>query len=233
MRLVNAIRGSYGALRLLSWITKLINLFCRRFDRTENAAARARAVLPPGMINGQGLGAVSALPYGAWNMGNNGCEVIAVYNALLTLRRPVPLAEIAAALEKRGLLFNGFGGTNLSAVAAYLRGLGLGVTVLRRRDAERYDAALAGADCAILSFWTGPKLRRADGSWNTLHTVAVRRGFAGVEICNCTNDWPAPHSARSIADFLRRESGEPVCLFSLKKVDKSGLTRYNPQDETR
>ncbi len=221
MGLVNAIRGSYGALRLLSGLTKFINLFCRRFDRTENAAARSRAALPPGLINGQGIGAVAALPYGAWNMANNGCEVIAVYNALLTLRRPVPFADVASALETRGLLFNGFGGTNLSAVTAYLRRAGLSVTVLRRRERDRFDEAMAGADCAILSYWTGRSLRRADGSWNTLHTVAVRHGFAGVEVCNWANDWPAPHSARSLSDFLRREGGEPVCLFALKTVDKS------------
>ena len=221
MRLLNAIRGSFGALRILSRLSGFLNLFCRRFDRKNNAAVRARTALPPGRLNGQGLAPLAALPYGAWNMGNNGCEVIAVYNALLVMRRPLPLPEIAAALEKRGLLFNGFGGTNLPAVAAYLRSLGVDVTVLRRGERERYDAALAGACCAILSYWTGPKLRRPDGSWNTLHTVSVQRSFAGVEICNYANDWPAPHSARSVADFLRREDGVPVCLFALKTVDKT------------
>ena len=225
MGLLNAVRSSYGALRVLSGLTKIINPFCRRYDRDRNAEVRARAVLPPGRINGQGLGTLAALPYGAWNMGNNGCEVIAVYNALLALRRPQPLPEIASALEKRGLLFNGFGGTNLSAVAAYLRAQGVDVTVLRRRERAGYDAALAAADCAILSYWTGRKLRRPDGSWNTLHTVAVQRGFAGVEICNWANDWPAPHSARSLEEFLRREGGEPVCLFALKSVDKSSDPR--------
>ena len=222
MGVLNAVRCSYGALRALSGLTKFINFFCRRFDRTENAAVRARAALPPGRLNGQALSPLAALPYGAWTMEHNGCEVIAVYNALLALHRAVPLPEIAGQLEKRGLLFNGFGGTNLSAVAAYLRSLGIGVNVLRRRERERFDAAFAEADCAILSYWTGRTLRDADGDWNTLHTVSVQRGFAGVELCNCASNWPAPHSARSIADFLEREHGEPVCLFALKTVDKPG-----------
>ena len=216
MGFINAVRSSYGALHLLAGLTRVINPFCRRFDRTKNCALRERAALPPGRINGQGLGTLAALPYGAWTMGNNGCEVIAVYNALLALRRPKPLPEIAAALERRGLLFNGFGGTNLSAVAAYLRGQGVDVTVLRRRERERYDDALRGVDCAILSFWTGKTLRRPGGGWNTLHTVAVQRGFAGVEVLNSENDWPAPRSARSVEAYLRAQDGVPVCLFALK-----------------
>ena len=229
MGFLNAIRCSYGALRILSWLTKPINLFCRRFDRTENCAARTRAAIPPGRLNGQALSPLGALPYGAWTMAYNGCEVIAVYNALLVLRRGAPLLELTAELERRGLLFNGYGGTNLSAVASCLRSRGVEVTVLRRRERERFDAALAGSGCAILSYWTGRRLRRADGSWNTLHTVSVQRSFAGVEVCNCESDWPAPRSAKSIADFLRREEGEPVCLFALKAVDKTALTGYNPQ----
>lgn len=220
MRLVRAIRNSYGALRMMAWLTRLINLFCRRFDRSDNRARRERAFLPPGRINGQGLSPFSTLPYGAWTVGNNGCEVIAVYNALHVLRRPVAFAAVADALEQRGLLFNGFGGTNLADVEAYLRSLGVGVTVLRRRERQRFDEALRSADCAILSYWTGRSLRREDGSWNMLHTVSVQRSFAGVEVCNRTIDWPAPHSARSIEEFLQREDGDPVCLFALKAVDK-------------
>ena len=223
MGLLTAIRGSYGALRLVSGLTKLVNLFCPPFDRRANALLRERAVLPPGRINGQTLPPFASLPYGAWDMGHNGCEVIAVYNALIALRRPVPFREIANALERRGLLFNGFGGTNLSAVAAYLRSLGVGVTVLRRSRRSEYDAALAGTDCAILSYWTGPTLKDADGRWNMLHTVSVQRGFAGVELCNCATDWPAPRNARSVAEFLRREDGDPVCLFLLKSVDKNDI----------
>ena len=216
MGLMNAIRGSYGALRCLTALTKLINPFCRRFDRAENSAVRAAAALPPGRLNGQGLPPVCSLPYGAWTMGNNGCEVIAVYNALQSLGRPTPLAEVADALERRGLLFNGFGGTNLPAVAGYLRARGVEVTVLRRRARAGFDAALNASGCAILSFWTGATLRRRGGDWNTLHTVFLRRTPEGVEVCNCVNDSPAPYTFGSVADLLRRFGDAPVCLFALK-----------------
>ena len=50
MRLLNAIRGSFGALRILSRLSGFLNLFCRRFDRKNNAAVRARTALPPGRL---------------------------------------------------------------------------------------------------------------------------------------------------------------------------------------
>ena len=217
MSVLNALRCSYGALRALAGISGFINLFCPRFDRKKNAAVRSQAALPDGLLNGQGLGALAALPYGAWNMGSNGCEVIAVYNALQALGRPAPFTELADALERRGLLFNGYGGTNLSAAAACLRAHGVDVAVLRRRDRARFDAALAASGCAILSYWTGPTLRRADGSWNMLHTVAVLHGADGVEVCNFANDSPEPCRCASLEAFLRREGGEPVCLFALDR----------------
>jgi hypothetical protein len=216
MGIINAVRGSYGALRALSGLTKVINPFCRRFDRAENCAVRSRTALPPGPINGQALGELSKLPYGAWTMGNNGCELIAVYNALLTLRRPTPLPEIAAAMERRGLLFNGFGGTNISAVADYLRTRGVDVTILRRRQRAQFDEALKASDCAILAYWTGPTLRQPGGRWNMLHTVSVRPVADGVEVCNVLIDRPAPWHAASVAEFLEACDGDPVCLFALK-----------------
>ena len=216
MHLINSIRASYGALRVLSWLSGFLNLFCRRFDRQKNCAVRAGAALPAGLLNGQDLPPLSQLPYGAWRMGRNGCEVIAAYNVLLALGRPEPLPNLAAELEERGLLFNGFGGTNLPAVTAFFRRRGFAMDLLRRRDRPRYDAAFAAADCALLSYWTGPKLRRADRRWNTLHTVSLHPHPAGVLICNVYGDSAKPMLAPSIEQFLVRQNAVPVVLLALQ-----------------
>ena len=39
--------------------------------------------LPAGLIHGQSLGAVSGMKFGLSNMSRSGCEVIAIYNALI------------------------------------------------------------------------------------------------------------------------------------------------------
>ena len=147
--------------------------------------------------------------------------------------------EIASAVRRAGLDAVEWGGDvhvphGDTATAEKVRAISDGLALpeygsyyrIGQSEAALFDAALASADCAILSYWTGRTLRRPNGHWNTLHTVAVQRSFAGVEICNWANDWPAPHSARSIEDFLRREGGEPVCLFALKAVDKRGGKEY-------
>ena len=235
MKLLTRIRDSYGALQIIYSISWLINLFCRRFDREKNRETRSSAALPAGRLNGQDTGPLAQLPLGAWRMGCNGCEVIAAYNALLSLGRGKPLSDVADALERRGLMFNGFGGTNLGALTAYLRRCGLGVQVLRRRAKEQFDTAFAQADCAVLSYWTGTTLRRSDGDWNTLHTVSVHHTPTGVEVCNAHSRSTVPEQAESIGAFLRRTGGAPVCLLLLgeKAVDKAAGKRYNIRRTTR
>jgi len=56
--------------------------------------------LPAGLIHGQSLGAVSGMKFGLSNMSRSGCEVIAVYNALLLHGRPADFIEIAHYMER-------------------------------------------------------------------------------------------------------------------------------------
>lgn len=61
------------------------------------------------MINGQGRGAVSKYRYGICHMSFNGCEVIAVHNALVYLGIPEKLSDIAFYMERFRMLFGFFG----------------------------------------------------------------------------------------------------------------------------
>ena len=57
-----------------------------------------------GMLNGQDREGLGALAFGFSRVGRAGCESVAVYNALLALGRPRPLAEIIRDMEKGGYL---------------------------------------------------------------------------------------------------------------------------------
>lgn len=218
MRLLEWVRDSYGALKILYRLSGLINLFCKRFDRASNCEIRKAAKLPAGFLNGQGIPPVADLPYGAWRMGRNGCEAIAVYNALLELGCPMTLPDVAGTLERCGLLFNGFGGTNLGALTRFFREYGIPCRILRRHKSAEFDPAFQAADCAILSYWTGKTLRRDNKRWNTLHTVSVHHRGSGVAVYNVSACGTRPVEAASVSEFLAWEGGAPVCLFVLRKI---------------
>ena len=57
-----------------------------------------------GMLNGQDREGLGAMAFGFSNVGRAGCESIAIYNALLALGRPRPLADIIRDMEKGGYL---------------------------------------------------------------------------------------------------------------------------------
>lgn len=62
-----------------------------------------------GMINGQSTGIIPDLRYGLFSMSYNGCEVIAVYNALVYLNKNMPLDEVSYIMEKHRILLGAFG----------------------------------------------------------------------------------------------------------------------------
>ena len=214
--LVNRLRTSVGALNFLYRISGFLNFFGRRFDRAKNRAMRAAAALPQGYLNGQNLQPLAALPYGAYTVGWCGCEAIAVYNALLTLGKAQPFDEVAAELEKRGLLLNGLGGTHLAAARRYLERFASDTDLLGAKRASEYDAAFAGSKTALLAYWTGAKLRNADGSWNMLHTVALAHApDGGVTVYNAHTGRTEPFRARDIASFLAAGHYLPVMLCTV------------------
>ena len=59
---------------------------------------------PDGVLNGQSREGLGDLSFGFSRVGRAGCESIAVYNALLMLRRPRPLPEIIRDMEKGGYM---------------------------------------------------------------------------------------------------------------------------------
>lgn len=107
------------------------------------------------MINGQGIGAASKFRYGVKNMESNGCECIAVYNALIYLRKPQPLNEIAFFMERYKLVFGVFG-CNPHRLGKILGRFG---AAFERKG----DIASPGA--YIISFWTGKPF------FSQIHTI--------------------------------------------------------------
>ena len=124
--------------------------------------------LPTELMNGQSLGAVSGMKFGLGSIGHCGCEVVAVYNALLLSGTPRPFTEVAKYMERFSML-GGLWGTDPYALGHCLRHFGLGARKLRSHESVK--RVLMSGKRVIYVYWI--KRRMMSG----IHTVcAEQRG---------------------------------------------------------
>ncbi|MCQ2407272.1 MAG: hypothetical protein MJ065_01935 [Oscillospiraceae bacterium] len=134
--------------------------------------------LPAGLIHGQSLGAVSGMKFGLSNMSLSGCEVIAVYNALLLCGRSADFSKIAYYMERFRVLF-GFWGTNFLSLGHCLKHFGLHARRVRKR--EKIEAALESGRTVVYVYWCGKRFR------SSVHTVVLQKHGDEIRICNAYN----------------------------------------------
>ncbi len=108
----------------------------------------------------------TALRYGSKPFSHSGCGTAAVYNALLLLKKPLPLPEIIRHFERNGAsLFAAFGTAPQSAVK-FLNSLGLNT----KKTANRKKFPVLAYDSDILIF-TIMNNRRS--IFRMLHTMCI------------------------------------------------------------
>ncbi|MCQ2433523.1 MAG: hypothetical protein MJ175_13050 [Clostridia bacterium] len=130
-----------------------------------------RSIPIEGYIRDQSIAPVRYMKYGTAHMNYNGCEVIATYNALISLDTPMPLAEIAEAYSKSGLWFFGIFGTWPAAIPRFFRRRGYRVTMYsKHRFREADDPTL------IYTYWN-PRFRG-------IHTVELHKTPKGYTVLN-------------------------------------------------
>ena len=136
--------------------------------------------LPERLINGQSVGDVAKMKFGLSTMSDSGCEVIAVYNALLLSGIPQPLPDIARYMERFRVL-GGFWGTNFLALGRCLRHFGLPAKRVRRR--KKLLAGLEAGRICLMVYWTRRRFL------SPVHTVCIFMREAGeITVCNQYNN---------------------------------------------
>ena len=202
---------SPAALKLSFRLSEGLNRLtrCATARRREQNRAAVAAYTGREPINGQRRPPVAALPYGRCTMDYNGCEVLAAYNALLTLGEAMPLSEVSAWFERRGLFLGGLWGTHVLAIPEFFEARGFSVEVLYKD----FDEAFSAVPAAVFAFWNDARrLRRG------LHTVALAHaGDGGLAVYNLRGaDKDANREHRSIAEFYGRTGALPVLLVAIK-----------------
>lgn len=67
--------------------------------RPKNYKFNKKVSVQDGYLNGQSLGQLGTMRFGAKNVDDNGCGPIGLYNAMQYLGRPMPLADIIREME--------------------------------------------------------------------------------------------------------------------------------------
>ena len=185
----------------------LLTRFATARRRERNRAA-VEAYTGQGPINGQRLAPVAALPYGRYTMDYNGCEVLAAYNALLTLGEAAPLGEVSAWFERRGLFLGGAWGTHVLALPEFFKARGFAVETLYRE----FDGAFSRVPAAVFSFWNDAKRLRSG-----LHTVALAHAGGGrLAVYNLRGaDKDRNLQYHSVAELTERTGALPVLLVAI------------------
>lgn len=151
--------------------------------------------LPEGLMNGQALGAVSGMKFGLSTMARSGCEVIAVYNALLLHSRPMPLPEIARYMERFRVLW-GFWGTNILALGRCLGRFGLRTRRIRHRAA--LEQALRAGDTVVYVYWCGRRF------CSSIHTVVIQASGETLSVYNAYNRCGHVYRTKT-TDYLQKK----------------------------
>ncbi len=160
-------------------------------------------------INGQKIGNVAEFKFGNTTMDENGCEVIATYNALVTLGAKEDLCKIAAHYESDGQMLNGTWGTNPYAAERFFKQRGYEVSKVEGDDI--LNDKIPDADAYILSFWNSDKVSES------LHTVAVRKTEIGkYVIYNYKGKKNRQENTDGIKIFAE-EGVQPIVLFTINK----------------
>lgn len=149
------------------------------------------------MINGQGVGKISRLRYGICRMSFNGCEVIAVQNALVYLKKPVPICEIAFYMERFRMLM-GFFGCNPYKIGKSLEYFGV--------ECERVND-ITNAKSFIVTFWTKKPFM------SSIHTVFCVRQGSSIKVYNRYNSSSAAQMCRSFEEVVGKR--RPIAMYKI------------------
>jgi len=161
-----------------------MNIRNRNKIHNRNYAGKIR-----GMINGQATGVIPELRYGLFSMSYNGCEVIAVYNALAYMNKNTSLDEVAYIMEKHRILLGIFGCSPYC-----FDKLGNLIRAERIRSID-------GIRMFIISFWNDVPFLSG------IHTVFCTSGKNGIIVYNRYNQ---DTNKRMYPDFESFKNGRKI-----------------------
>ncbi len=138
---------------------------------------------------------MASVRFGSTDMAYAGCEVIAVYNALLSLKCPLSLTALIGFFEKKGTVFNGRFGTSPFALYRFLLRTLKNVRSTCKR--EEFEDVAAYGSVFIITYYND-----AENIMQQIHTICITKDEEGRMI---------PHNA-----YCSEKD-----IYSVEKLEKS------------
>ena len=135
---------------------------------------------PYAIVNGHRRNKVASMKFGIKNFDAVGSGIIAVYNLMILLNRPAPLAETARELYIKAATPLGFFGVHPLTVFRYFSSHYLPVNL--DRDYDSFCDKFGSGFCGIIFKWTGRKF------FSPIHAFAVESYKGKIYVYNRTPD---------------------------------------------
>lgn len=159
-----------------------------RFRRKVRAAFVHR-----GPVWGQSI--CGDLPLGRCTMAKNGCEIIAVYNALRFAGREMPLDALIGRYEAKGWIMAwGHLGSDPYAAGEFFPAEGVPCRVFS--DYETFAHAIQQGRVFVLSYWL------KDSLFSGAHGITLVRSETGLWACNLYNNQQSPRKIHDLSEIL-------------------------------
>ena len=152
--------------------------------------------------------------YGLMSFSGNGCELIAIYNALyeLTKQEDINLPEIIDMHEKDGMVLQGLFGTSPKAIEEYF--IKKGFKTRSSSKKVNYESIANESDVLILTIYNN-----IDDITDQVHTICITKKLGKYYVHN--NGYNSAYVAyNSITDVLSKINGgraKDIFLIGINK----------------
>ncbi len=165
------------------------------------------------VINGQGCGEVANMMYGLFHMSYNGCEMIALHNAMVLRGEKSCLREICLEMYPRCQSMSGFLGSNPYLLGSFFKRRKIPCRItLSYKD---FFDSLDNVPVAVLSFWNMKPKKPFGG----IHTVTVQKKGNRIIVYNRYNNRDYPYEYDSRYHILPYKS-DFICGYLIEEGKK-------------
>lgn len=157
------------------------------------------------------------IEFGFTDMAYAGCEIMATYNARLSLGEEMTakeMAELIQSFERRGAVLGGIFGTAPTAIYRYFRNNGYRVGMTTGMSEDEINAFGEGYGTAIITFFNN-----RNDIMSQVHTVNVSKEQGGYVCHNAWLDAAGDNICGSLAEAVRRVSNGNARLISIIGID--------------